>query len=243
MWSLVLQIVFNSKNEFYSIQSAWDLIQQPWLACIFTLQAAAIRHSEAEAGLWKVWGWYLLTVVVRELPWTGSNSFWKLCSLRTRGGNRKCPLTASWPSCEIKLSDTETPPNPMLFFSAPQVLYSWNTSPWGSLVLQIPACFCSFVCSALLLILQRDGEVVRWLSKDIWKTGWCCISLFCPTFCRNSPLQCMYAQAAAFLGASCLSDHHSNWCFWYSLSCHFLSYWCCCTVSMKQWHCLDLQSP
>lgn len=128
-------------------------------------------------------------------------------------------------------------------FSTPQVLYSQNMRSWGSLVLQIPACICNFVRSALLLILQCDGEVVRWLSKDIWKTGWCCISLFCSTFCKNTLLQSVYARAAAFLRVSCLSEHHSNWCFWYSLSCHFLSYWWCCTVSMKQRRCLDLQSP
>lgn len=37
-------------------------------------------------------------------------------------------------------------------------------------------------------------EAVRWLSKDVWKTKRCCISLFCPTFCRNTMLQCVYAQ-------------------------------------------------
>lgn len=34
--------------------------------------------------------------------------------------------------------------------------------PQGIPVLQIPVCICSFFCSALLLILQCDGEVVKW---------------------------------------------------------------------------------
>lgn len=51
-------------------------------------------------------------------------------------------------------------------FSTSQVLCNQNKRLWGSVVLQIPAHIVSFVCSALLLILQRDGEVVKWLSKE-----------------------------------------------------------------------------
>lgn len=88
-------------------------------------------------------------------------------------------------------------------------------------------------------------EVVKWLSKVFERQGEIVLAYCHTLLCAKIAclLQCVCALAAAFLGVSSLSEHHSNWCFWYSLSHHFLSYCCCCTVSMKQWHCLDLQSP
>lgn len=242
MWNLTLQAVFNAKNEFYSIQSAYDLIHLPWHEHVFTVQSAALRYSEVEAGCGSFEGTSYcggkgtLLTEVNFFPKSMFPENWE-------GQEKIFPdniLAELW-NKSVRHSDSS---KSRVVFLVSQVLYSQNRRRLsGSLVLQIPSCIFSFVCSALLLTLSVTEEAVKWLSKDTWKAGWYCISLFCPTFCRSTLLHCVYAWAAAFLGASCVSEHHSNWCFWYSLSCHFLSYWCCCTVSMKQWHCLDLQSP
>lgn len=102
---------------------------------------------------------HLLTVVVRELPWPdwGHVLSKNLCSLRKGWDNRKCTLVIPWSRLEIKLSGTDFFKSHIVFLS-PQILYSQNMRPWGSLVLLIPACICSFACSALQLILQPDGK-------------------------------------------------------------------------------------
>lgn len=239
-WNLDLQMVFDSKNEFYSIQTLrtwWSSLDLHICLLSRLLLSATVRQKQVCGRLEGT------SVVVGALPWPRSNSFQNLCSQRIGRDNRKCPHTTSWPSCETAVRHRDSSKS-CVVISVPQVLCNQNKGLWGCVVLQIPACTGSFVCSALPLILQRDGEAVKWLSKGVWKTGWCCVSLFSPTFCRSTVLlQCVHARAAAFLGVSCLSEHHSHWCFWCSLSCRFLSYWCCCAVWMKQWHCLDLQSP
>lgn len=77
--------------------------------------------------------------------------------------------------------------------------------PQGIPVLQIPVCIFSFFCSALLLILQCDGGVVKWCPEIFERQSDAVLAYFVLPFA-----ECAYARAAAFLGASCLSDYHSN---------------------------------